>query len=62
MVLDSEGNLYGATAHGGPMSAGVVYKVSASGQETRLYSFTGGTDGEYPNGSLARDSAGNLYG
>jgi uncharacterized repeat protein (TIGR03803 family) len=41
VVLDSEGNLYGATAHGGPMSAGVVYKVSASGQETRRAPGTG---------------------
>src|SRR5690242_5426025 len=27
-----------------------------------LYAFKGGNDGEWPNGGLARDAAGNLYG
>lgn len=64
LVFDSEGNLYGATNGGGTSSgAGVVFKVDASGHETVLYTFTGGEDGAYPGwGSLARDSAGNLYG
>ena len=29
---------------------------------TVLYTFTGGTDGGFPNGGLIQDSAGNLYG
>ena len=29
---------------------------------TILYSFKGGTDGQYPDGDMVRDAAGNLYG
>jgi len=40
-----------------------VFKVDPSGHETVLYTFTGGNDGAYPGWvTLARDSAGNLYG
>ncbi len=62
VTLDSAGNLYGTTAYGGAASAGVVYKLDTIGQETVLYSFTGGTDGANPLAGLIRDSAGNLYG
>src|ERR1035438_7585202 len=39
VIRDSEGNLYGtaSSAGGTPCCAGVVFKVSASGQETVLY-------------------------
>ena len=47
-VRDSVGNLYGTTAGGGASGAGVVFKVNAAGQETVLYSFTGGADGASP--------------
>jgi uncharacterized repeat protein (TIGR03803 family) len=60
VTADSEGNFYGTTLNGGTAKAGVVYKVDRAGQETVLYSFTGGTM-IYPNGVI-RDSAGNLYG
>jgi uncharacterized repeat protein (TIGR03803 family) len=62
VIQDAEGNLYGTTAHGGSMSAGVVYKVSRSGEGTTLYSFTGKADGQFPQSRLARDAGGNLYG
>jgi uncharacterized repeat protein (TIGR03803 family) len=63
LILDSAGNLYGTTTNGGGASnAGVVFKVDASGNETVLYSFTGGADGGNPYGGVVRDSAGNLYG
>jgi uncharacterized repeat protein (TIGR03803 family) len=63
VIRDSAGNLYGTTNGGGASNAGVVFKVDPSGQETVLYSFTGGDDGGYPLWvDLARDSAGNLYG
>ena len=63
VVLDSAGNLYGTTPFGGGSAgAGVVYKVDPTGQETVLYSFTGGVDGANPVAGVVRDSAGNLYG
>ena len=62
LIRDSKGNLYGTTNGGGASGAGVVFKVDTSGNETVLYSFTGGADGGYPLAGVIRDSAGNLYG
>jgi len=63
VVLDGEGNLYGTTVYGGGSNYGTVYELDKSGTETVLYSFKGtGGDGAYPNGSVIRDAAGNLYG
>jgi len=62
VISDSAGNLYGTTQKGGPANAGVVYKLDPAGNETVLYSFTGGVDGGTPDASVIRDPAGNLYG
>lgn len=63
LVRDSAGNLYGTTYSGGTAGYGTVFKLTAQGQESVLYSFTGGADGRKPrNSALVRDSAGNLYG
>lgn len=63
LIMDSGGNLYGTTAKGGANSDGTVFKISAAGGESVLYSFGGGTtDGAAPFGGLIADSAGNLYG
>jgi uncharacterized repeat protein (TIGR03803 family) len=67
VTMDSAGNLYGTTEFGGGTGCGgggcgVVYKVTHSGRETVLYSFTGGTDGAYPEASPILDATGNLYG
>jgi uncharacterized repeat protein (TIGR03803 family) len=65
LVRDSMGNLYGTTQYGGDSYAGTVFKLSASGVESVLYSFcsqSGCADGEYPVAGLVRDSEGNLYG
>jgi uncharacterized repeat protein (TIGR03803 family) len=62
MIADSGGNLYGMTSEGGPANAGTIFMLSASGVETVLYSFTGGTDGTQPSSGLYRDPEGNLYG
>ncbi len=68
LVRDAAGNLYGATDAGGngtlcggTAGCGTVFKFSPSSIETVLYSFSGGTDGAFPEG-LFRDAAGNLYG
>jgi uncharacterized repeat protein (TIGR03803 family) len=67
MVFDSTGNLYGTTQYGGrgPCSnfgCGVVFELNPTGQQTVLYSFSGGSDGSEPGTGLIRDAAGNLYG
>jgi uncharacterized repeat protein (TIGR03803 family) len=67
VIRDAEGSLYGTTTFGGDTTCnsrgcGVVFKLSATGTETVLHTFTGGTDGEYPYAGVIRDSDGNLYG
>jgi uncharacterized repeat protein (TIGR03803 family) len=61
LARDSSANLYGV-AGGGLNGAGVVYELDASGRETVLYNFTGGSDGDGPTSVLILDSQGNLYG
>jgi uncharacterized repeat protein (TIGR03803 family) len=62
VVKDKLGNLYGTTSGGGAASFGTVYKLSNSGKETVLYSFTGGADGSAPYAGLVMDRSGKLYG
>jgi uncharacterized repeat protein (TIGR03803 family) len=71
LVLDADGNLYGTTYAGGntdsscpagSQGCGVVFKVDQGGNETVLYTFSGGSDGSEPYAGLVRDSSGNLYG
>jgi uncharacterized repeat protein (TIGR03803 family) len=61
LVRDAAGNLYGATAEGGPLGYGVVFKLDASGKETILHSFNY-SDGSVPFATLLLDQAGHLYG
>ncbi len=62
-TIDAAGNLYGTTNAGGVSGAGTVFKVTQSGSEMVLYSFTGGIDGANPGASLLLDAAaGYLYG
>jgi uncharacterized repeat protein (TIGR03803 family) len=64
LLQDASGNLYGTTSGGGgPNNFGTVFKIGSKGKFTHLHSFDGGIpDGEGPQGALARDSSGNLYG
>jgi len=68
LILDTQGNLYGATAQGGSADDGTVYELtpSRSGpwKETILHDFNCHTskDGCRPDSSLIFDQAGNLYG
>jgi len=58
----SDGSFYGTTIQGGMYYYGTVFKISASGAFTNLYSFTGGADGANPAGGLVQGSDGNFYG
>lgn len=64
LIIDEAGNLYGTTAFGGVLDAGVVYGLSASTSwnETLLHVFTAGNDGQYPFAAPVLDNAGNFYG
>jgi uncharacterized repeat protein (TIGR03803 family) len=64
VVMDSAGNLYGATYAGGS-GVGVVYKLtpgSAGWQQTVLYTFPGRPGGSKPFATPVLDAAGNLFG
>ena len=72
LVRDKAGNLYGTTQKGGHQSCawdaihpgcGTVFKLSPTGQETILHSFTGAPgDGANPLAGLTMDAAGNIFG
>jgi uncharacterized repeat protein (TIGR03803 family) len=64
MAMDSAGNLYGTSSVElcVPPQCGSVFKLDPSGNYTTLHSFTGGSDGWGPLGSMILDSRGNLYG
>jgi uncharacterized repeat protein (TIGR03803 family) len=68
LVMDSAGNLYGATLEGGNNACsggcGVIFElkpVSGGWTESVIYSFQGGADGSSPSG-VTLDRAGNLFG
>jgi uncharacterized repeat protein (TIGR03803 family) len=66
LIKDKKGNLYGVTFDGGgsgcSFGCGTVFKLDTGGNETILYGFQGGSDGEGPTGQLVMDDPGNLYG
>jgi uncharacterized repeat protein (TIGR03803 family) len=64
LIQSKDGNFYGTTNSGGgasPKFAGTVFKITAAGVETVLYSFSGGADGGQPTG-LIQGADGNFYG
>jgi uncharacterized repeat protein (TIGR03803 family) len=68
LVPGSDGYFYGTTPSGGVYmdqygsGYGTVFKIGTNGAFTRLYSFTGGSDGAEPAGGLVPGSDGYLYG
>ena len=65
LVRDAKGNLYGVAGAGLGVAAGMVFKVTAAGEETPLYTFcslSNCADGEYPNAQLQIGKDGNIYG
>ena len=68
LVQANDGNFYGTTYEGGTSGncsegCGTVFRISASGSYTSLYSFVGSpNDGYEPMAGLVQGSDGNLYG
>jgi uncharacterized repeat protein (TIGR03803 family) len=70
LLMDGLGNLYGTTQNGGPVpSSGSVFMLTPNATRTAwtptiLHYFCGDglCDGQYPDGGLVMDGAGNLYG
>ncbi len=71
-AVASNGIVYGTTGGGGSVGDGVLFGLSpfahalpnalSNWTERLLYSFTGGSDGAGPGGSLVLDHSGNIYG
>jgi uncharacterized repeat protein (TIGR03803 family) len=65
LIFDSKGNLYGTCANGnGETTVGSVFELSrkkGKWNENILFLFTR-SNGEFPEGSLVLDAAGDLYG
>jgi hypothetical protein len=77
ITFDSAGNMYGTAEEGGPNpglyseGGGMVWEMTTSGSYKDLHDFGGtivtshgasGPDGTVPDGEVAFDSAGNMYG
>jgi uncharacterized repeat protein (TIGR03803 family) len=65
LVLASNGDFYGTTYGGGANGFGTVFKITAAGALTTLYSFCAQancTDGSLPFSALVQGSDGNFYG
>jgi uncharacterized repeat protein (TIGR03803 family) len=63
LIQGSDGNFYGNTYGGGASNLGTVFELTASGTETVLHAFAGGSsDGANPTANLVQGSDGNLYG
>ncbi|HEV3278666.1 MAG TPA: choice-of-anchor tandem repeat GloVer-containing protein [Terriglobia bacterium] len=65
LVQASDGDFYGTTFQDGANGAGTVFKITASGMLTTLYSFCSENscpDGSSPTAALVQGINGNLYG
>ena len=70
LLQASDGYFYGTTQGGGDLTCtgrygpgcGTVFRMDSEGNVVVLYSFTGGTDGSWPESNLIQGLDGNLYG
>lgn len=62
LTQGSDGSFYGTANDGGTDDHGTVFKITANGDFSRLYSFTGGSDGADPESVLTQGVDGNFYG
>jgi uncharacterized repeat protein (TIGR03803 family) len=61
LIQATDGNLYGATAEGGSLGVGVLFRISIDGSYELLDSLNG-ADGALPEGTLMQHTNGMLYG
>jgi uncharacterized repeat protein (TIGR03803 family) len=62
LTLGTDGNYYGTTYGGGFASFGTIFKMTAGGGLTTLYTFTNGADGSLPTAPPIQGTDGNYYG
>lgn len=70
LIQATDGYFYGTTESGGDAACtgrygpgcGTVFRMDSSGNVTVLYSFTGNSDGSWPESGVMQGSDGNLYG
>jgi uncharacterized repeat protein (TIGR03803 family) len=65
LLVSSHGVIYGVTERGGSADSGTVYALtpgSTGWNESVIYSFQGGADGEDPFGGVVEGASGTLYG
>lgn len=68
LIQGRNGDFYGVTERGGDLQAcggvgcGTIFQLQPDGTLTTIYSFTGGDNGQGPEGSLVQGSDGALYG
>jgi len=59
-LISAGDRIYGVNIWGGEYGSGTIFQIGLSFET--LYAFQNGLDGQQPNGTLVRDTAGNLYG
>ncbi len=62
LIQAMNGNFYGMTSYGGADNVGTVFTMTAAGTLTTLHSFTGASDGGYPQAGLVQGADGDFYG
>jgi uncharacterized repeat protein (TIGR03803 family) len=65
ITFDNSGNIYGVTGYGGASHFGTAWLLTPNGStwsETLLHTFSGGSDGGYPGGTLVAGTNGVFYG
>lgn len=62
LIQGRDGSFYGTLGQGGTGGSGTIYRITSAGVLTTLRSFTNGTDGGSPLGTLCQGLDGRLYG
>jgi len=62
LIVNTDGVARGVTFTGGAFNAGSIFRLTASGSTSTIFSFSGGSNGANPGAPLTHDSSGNLFG